>query len=129
MIPNNSITYNKIFYVINERYPEIDPMLAIKPDFSFDRGDFKISWQNTGRGFESSYKEITNITNLGQTVIDREHPPKEIKVTLLNDSILTLRVLTCDVYYNQMISLFKIQQFKSDEELQDFYKNYEPGFG
>lgn len=124
---SGEILYNKAFYVIYEQFPNAFPTLALNPRiFSTQKGEQQIAWTDCGRGMQLSCQRITYVSNPGQTIIDSAHPPKEIEATLIDGRVMTLRVLTCEVYYNIMLNVFKSKKFNTDEELQKFFETYDP---
>jgi hypothetical protein len=120
-------TYDSVFYATDEHAPEAYPILVICPRiYRSEQGEWKIAWRNTDRGMEFMIGKIEFIKHSGQELIDSKHPPKEMIITTDNDQILILRLLTCEVYYNKMNNIARKPKFKDDEELQTFYKAYNP---
>lgn len=119
-VPNDITTYNKVYYVMDEAFPDNNPSLAIVPKISGD--GHQMQWRTTGRKIE---------LNCEQVIFPNEDtanpaPAREIKVTLENGRILVLRELTCEVYNTKMKSLAKTYPFKGDDtKLQQFYKDFE----
>lgn len=120
-IPSD-ITFDRVFYVIDEQAPNASPGLAICPRiYENEKGEKHISWRNTGRGLDFVYKAIDYGT------ADETHPPKEIKVTAGNKGY-TLQELTCEVYYQKMKNIYNKPKFENDESLQTYYKEYNPDY-
>jgi len=118
-----TITYDKVYYVIDEDFPDRNPSIAILPVVSDLQHN--IYWQNTGsQAPNRKFKQIF-CDNQEGIVLDGSHPPKEIKIILLSDKVLVLKELTCDVFNNRMKYMGEGITFANDEEIQNYYKNYE----
>lgn len=123
------VTFDTVFYATEEHAPNAYPILAICPRiYKTEQGDWKIAWGNTDRGMEFKVKKIKYIKHLEQEVIDSKHLPKEIIIITDNDLVLTLRMLTCEVYYEKMNNIVGKPKFKNNDELQKFYKEYDPDY-
>lgn len=130
MIPQNDVTYNRVYYVVDEKFPNRNPSIAILPRIYDDQGHHKIAWQITSnREISQNFEKIIYNGNLGELILDSANPqslkpPTDIKVTLDSGKVLVFHELTCD-FYNKMNNVVKLRNFASDEELQDFYIHYE----
>jgi hypothetical protein len=129
------VTYDRVFYAVpvdkqavdqREAKPlsELNPMLVICPRiYKTQENERRVEWSNTGRlgGEFRNVAKIAYIKYHGQEVMDREHPPKEIKITLENGNIFSFRRLTLAVY--EQMNCTNKPKFNDEEELQKYYKD------
>lgn len=121
----NSVTFNDVFYAINEDAVDRPPMIVIRPKVSNVNGTQQIEWESTTQSVLFKIKEIENL-RFSEKVVDYKHSPKEIKITTTAYGYhYTLRPLTTDVYYKQMTNIPNKPHFSNDEELRRHYLNFD----
>lgn len=124
-----STTYPIVYYVKDSDAPTAPAVLAICPRiYKSESGESRISWRNTTiKGLDFKIIKFAN-EGFNKALPDKLHPPQEISIVTENGKVLTLRVLTKEVYEKQMTNMFNKPQFATDEELQKYWKDYDPEY-